>query len=685
MNPIVTRCAGALAMLTLAAGASAVELGSGVHRAYMDTTCAPCENFYKFANGAWLETAEIPASYTSIGAGREIFDRNQEVLLRVLDRTAANADREKDPTLRKLGHLYGVLMDSTRASREGVAALRAEFDFIDTLRDPQGIQRALERYTLHGGGWFTGATAPIRLQPEADPKNSRMTIAQLWQGGLGLPDRDYYFRDDPKSVDQRAAYLEGMEKMLALAGSPPEKAKEEAAAILKLETALAESSLTRLQMRDPHLLYNKITVERLRALAPGIEWRTFFPAVGLPALADPAAELDVSMPAFVRQFSQQMTVTPIETWRAYFRWTLLRRNAGWLGDEAYAIAFALQSRFTGQKEPLPRWKRATQAVDNSMGEALGKAYVAEAFPPSSKRRMLELVANLRAAFRRRIESRTWMSAKTKQQAIKKLDAIIEKIGYPDRWRDYSSLAIDPKQPAVVNLVAAQQFEAKRQLAMIGKPPDRMEWGMSPPTVNAYYNPSFNEIVFPAGILQPPQFDPRVDDAVNYGAIGMVIGHELTHGFDDEGRKYDAAGNLEDWWTEEDATNFDALAAKVVEQYDGYVGVDTLKVNGKLTLGENIADLGGLTMAYHAWKRSLKGQPAATIDGWTGEQRFFLGYAQAWRNKARDEAVRQQVLTDPHSPPRWRVNGPVSNMTEFRDAFGCEAGDAMVRSEQITIW
>lgn len=674
---------GLLALLALVPASAFAQPGSGVNRAYMDTECSPCKDFYRYANGKWLDTATMPASYSAIGAGREIADRNQEVLYRVLERSAANAEGERDETLQKLGRLYAVLMDSVRANREGLKALDEEYAFIDGLKTPKDLQRAWERYTLHGGGWFTGATAPFRLMPEADPKNSRMTIAQLWQGGLGLPDRDYYFRTDQKSLDQRKAYLEGMTKMLALAGV--QDAGAAADGVMRLETALAESSMTRLEMRDPHKLYNKITVRELGLLAPNIDWNGFFTNVGLPRLATPEAPVDVSMPAFMRQFSIQTTATPIETWRHYLKWTLARRSAGWLGDKPFGIAFTVQSAFTGQKEPLPRWKRATQAVDNAMGDALGKAYVATEFPPTSKKRMKEMLANLRAAFAERIATRTWMSAVTKEQARKKLDAIMEKLGYPDEWRNYEKLEIDPAKPAIVNLIAAQQFEAVRQLQMIGSPPDRTEWGMSAPTVNAYYNPSFNEIVFPAGILQPPQFDPNVDDAVNYGAIGMVIGHELTHGFDDEGRKYDADGNLKDWWLPEDASQFEKLADKVVKQYDAYIGVDTLHVNGKLTLGENLADLGGLTMAYHAYQRSLKGKPAPVIDGWTGDQRFFLGYAQAWRRKYRPETTRQQVLTDPHSPAEWRVKGPVSNMTEFRKTFGCKPGDAMVRKDPIEVW
>jgi len=426
-------------------------------------------------------------------------------------------------------------------------------------------------------------------------------------------------------------------------------------------------------------------VRQLGALAPDFDWSAYFAEVGVKALADPATVLDVSMPSFVRRFDALLQETPMETWRAYLQWHYARASAGWLGKAFFDEAFAFQSRFTGSKTPQPRWKRASQACDGAMGEALGKAFVAENFPASSKARMLELVNNLQATLRERIESRPWMSAETKRQAVRKLDAVLKKIGYPDKWRDYSKLAIDPALPALINLQRANAFERAFELSFIGKPVDRTLWGMTPPTVNAYYNPTFNEIVFPAGILMPPQFDPRVDDAVNYGAIGMVIGHEMTHGFDDEGRQYDAEGNLKDWWTADDSKRFDALAQKVVEQYDAYVAVDTLHLNGKLTLGENIADLGGLTIAFHAWQRSLKGKPAPVIDGYTGEQRFFLGFAQAWRRKLRPELTRTAALTDPHSTAYWRVNGPLSNMQEFRQAWGCKDGDPMVRADRIEIW
>jgi putative endopeptidase len=657
------------------------------NRAFMDTTCSPCRDFYQYANGAWMATAEIPPSYTAIGAGREMADRNQEALKRVLDRAAAQRANAKDPTVRKVGVLYAALMDSTRADREGIAPLEPHLDRVAAIRDRAGLRQELARTALQGvgGGPWGGSGIPFRLQPEADPKQSTQNIGQIFQSGLGLIDRDYYFRTDAKSDTIRREYVTWMTRVFQRLGDAPDAAAKKAADVMAFETALAESSLTPLQMRDPKSLYHKMSVRELGLLAPNVDWIAYFAEVGVPSLASPDAQVDVSMPGFVRQVNRLIEATPLDTWKAYLVWNHARARAGWLDQRMFDDAFAFQARITGSKVPQPRWKRASQAVDGVMGEAVGKAYVDENFPPSSKQRMVELVDNLQAAFRERIESRPWMSAETKRAAQKKLGAILKKIGYPDKWRDYSKLELEAALPAITNLERAREFQQRWELSWIGKPVDRTLWGMTPPTVNAYYNPTFNEIVFPAGILSPPQFDPRVDDAINYGAIGMVIGHELTHGFDDEGRQYDFDGNLRDWWTPEDAEKFDALAQKVVEQYNGYLGVDTLHVNGKLTLGENIADLGGMTIAYHAWKRSLKGKPAPVIGGFTGEQRFFLGTAQAWRRKFRPEIIRLMVLSDPHSPAYWRVNGPMSNMVEFREAFGCKAGDPMVRGETVAIW
>jgi putative endopeptidase len=578
-------------------------------------------------------------------------------------------------------------MDSARADREGVAPIAGELAAMAKIGTRAELRSAFARTVVMGvGGGFAGSGVPFRIGNEADPKQSTMNIAQIFQGGLGLPERDFYFRTDPRSESIRKAYVQHLGNMLRLMGDG-ESADKTAQSVMALETALAESSMTRVAMRDPHLLYNKITVKELGALCPAIDWVAYLNEVGLPALANPAATIDVSQPAFMRQLNRLIESTPIETWRDLLRLNVARSAAPWLGQKFFDENFSFASQFTGTKAPPTRWKRASQTLDFVMGEAVGQAYVSAAFPPSSKARMLEMVSNIKASMKERIDSRPWMSDATKQEAKAKLATMEIKIGYPDRWRDYSKLEIDGSAPAIELLRRAAAFDVRRNLDKIGKTVDRTEWFLAPQVVNAYYNPPVNEIVFPAGILQPPYFDPKADDALNYGAIGMVIGHEITHGFDDEGSKYDKVGNLHNWWTEEDRKKFDDKATLVVDQYNAYVGVDTLKVNGKLTLGENIADIGGMTIAYHAWKKSLKGKPAPVIDGYTGEQRFFLGTAQAWRRKLRPELTRTMVLTDPHSPSVWRVNGPLSIMPEFAAAFGCKAGDGMVRADNLRseIW
>jgi predicted metalloendopeptidase len=466
-------------------------------------------------------------------------------------------------------------------------------------------------------------------------------------------------------------------------GTAADRAQRDAERVLRLETALAEASMTLVAQRDPNAVYHKMTVRDLQTLAPAIDWRAFFTALDLGALATPDGALDVSQPAFLHLVSDQITGTPLDDWRAYLRWHLVNATAASLSTAFFNEHFRFESRLRGTREPLPRWKRCAAASDNALGDALGKAYVEREFPPSSKARVLAIVDNLQAAFAERIRHLAWMSDSTKAQALTKLSAVLRKIGYPDKWLDYSALEIGAAAPYATNRLNADRFEAQRQLAKIGTAVDRGEWRMSPPTVNAYYTPSTNEITFPAGILQPPYFNPAADDAVNYGAIGMVIGHELTHGFDDQGRQFDAAGNLKDWWTAEDARRFGERAQRVVAQFNGYVAIDTLHVNGQLTLGENIADLGGLMIAYDAYERSLAGKPRpAPIDGFSAEQRFFLGYAQGWRSVTRPETTRLRTLTNPHSPPYWRVNGPVSNNPAFARAFGCKQGDPMVRPDSV---
>ena len=665
-------------LITLLAVASSAR-AAGVDLAMIDKRTPPCRDFYQYANGAWIDTVTIPPSYPGIGAGRELYDRNQAALKEVLDAAVATRATTSDPDVRKLGILYASLLDTARADREGLAPIKPWLEKIDAIKTRGGLVEYLTDAQKRANLLFN-------LEAEPDARNSRQNLATLGQGGLGLPDRDYYSRTDSNSVGLRVAYVDYLAKLFTLSGVAEAAAKTDARDVLALETKLADASMTRVERRDPEAQYHKLKLSELQASAPSIPWLAFFKGLGVATLASPESTVIVSQPKFMAAASEALQAEPIATWQAYFRASLLRTAAPWLGDTMFKESFAFQSRLSGARAPLPVWRRAAQVVDFMMGDALGKAYVARYFTPDDKRRMQELVANLHDALHDRILALTWMSETTKQKALVKLEALVPKIGYPDKWKDYTGVVVSDAQPAILNLHAAQQAARQRMLDKIGHPVDRTEWFLSPSTVNAYYNPTMNEIVFPAGILQPPYFDPKADDAYNYGAIGMVIGHEMTHGFDDEGRKFDSVGNLSDWWTEEDAKQFEGRAEEVAKQFDAYVAVDTMHVNGHLTLGENIADLGGVTVAYDAWQRSLKGKPAPPeVDGFTAEQRFFLGFAQSWRQKNRPEGVRTQVRVDPHSPAAWRVNGPLSNFEPFRRAFGCKGGDDMVRAETITIW
>ena len=667
------------AALTLPAPAAAQH---GVNRAYIDTTCAPCRDFFTYANGAWLNTATIPAAYAGTGAARELTDRNTETLRRVLEGAAASADTAHDPALRKLGVFYASCMDSARADRAAAAPIAEELRLIAAIRTTGDLQGEIARLNR------LQVFAPFYFSAEIDPKESSHNIGELYQAGLGLPDREYYRKTDPASDSLRRAYVAHVARTLGLLGAPAAAAQLEAERVLRLETVLAESAMTLVAQRDPNTVYHRMTVRELQTLAPAIDWPAYFTAMGVPALGAPGAALDVSQPAFLRLVSDRAAYAPLDDWRVYLRWHLAEAAAPALGAAFFAEHFRFQSRLRGTKEPLPRWKRCAAASDDALGDALGKAYVEREFPPAAKTRVLEIVDNLQAAFAERLRHLPWMSDSTKAQALHKLSMVLRKIGYPDRWRDYSTLEVSGAAPYATNLLNARAFEARRQLAKIGAPVDRTEWGMTPPTVNAYYNPATNEITFPAGILQPPYFDPAADDAVNYGGIGAVIGHELTHGFDDQGRQYDAAGNLRDWWTAEDGRRFAERARRVVAQFNGYIAIDTFHVNGELTLGENIADLGGLAIAFDAFERSLAGKPRPpAIDGFTPEQRFFLSAAQGWRSLTRPESVRLRTLTNPHSPAQWRVNGPASNVAAFARAFGCKPGDPMVRPDSVRaeIW
>lgn len=668
-----------LSAAALVRGASAGT--SGIHLEYLERSVSPCDDFYRYANGAWLDTVRITGAYPFASSGLETYLRNEAVLVAVLDSAAARVSVERDPTLRKLGALFATLADSTRADREGMSPLAGRLRRIDSIGGRRDLVRAFAAFQAEGD------PVPFELAADSDPRDSRSIVAIVRPGGLGLPDRDDYLRPDSASVSLRRAYREHVASLLALAGAPRERAERAAAGVVGLETALAESSLTNVERRDPERIYHRRTVRELAALAPAIDWIAWFEAAGIPRLARPGAALIVEEPSFVRELGRLVARTPLATWRWYLRYHALETAGPWLARPFESECFRFHSRLVGQPREAPRWKRAVAATDGAMGEALGKAFVARVFPPRARARARELVDELQAAFDARLARLGWMSDSTRRQARRKLAALRKKIGYPDRWRDDSRLAIDASRSGWENLRRARAFEQRRQWSRIGGRADRGAWQMSAATLNAYYDWANNEIVFPAAFLQPPMFDPDADDAANYGAAGAVIGHELTHGFDDQGRRFDADGNLVNWWAPADERRFQQRAERMVREFDGFVAIDTLHLNGRLTLGEDLADLGGLQIAYEAYERHLAKHGRRSLDGFTPEQRFFIAYAQSRRSAYLPELTRRVVLSDPHPPDRWRVDGALSNLPEFRAAFGCREGDPMVRpdSERVEIW
>lgn len=656
----------------------AASHGRGVDLANLDTTCAACTNFFQFANGGWLRRTSIPAAYASWGSFNELADRNQLVLRRIIEAAAAKPAAPAGSNDQKIGAYYRACMDSVAAERAGIAPIRALLDRVAALKTTADVRAALGPLEREAG------LAPFGAGVGTDDKNSDSLLVSMGQGGLGLPDRDYYLKTDARAQQIRDRYLAHVARMLVLAGGTDSaRATADARTVLALETKLAQASMSRVEQRDPARVYHKMTLAEFQRTTPGIAWAPFFAAVGAP----PVATVNVRQPAFFRAVDSLLTSEPVDAWRTYLRWRAVSSAANALSSAFVNERFAFMRTFTGATEQQPRWKRCVNGTNAALGELVGQEYVKQTFTPEAKARALAMVANLQAALHDRIAALTWMSDSTKRQAEAKLAAFTRKIGYPDTWIDYSALQVADGS-YYANLRRAARFAEARDWAKLGRPIDKGEWGMTPPTVNAYYNPSWNEIVFPAGILQPPFYDPAADDAVNYGAMGAVIGHEMTHGFDDQGRQYDARGNLRDWWTPGDAARYTAEAQKVVAQFAGYTVVDSAtRVNGQLTLGENIADLGGLTIAYAALQKANAGKPVQRIDGFTPDQRFFLGWAQVWRERQRDEAARAQVATDVHSPGLWRVNGPLSNMPEFQAAWGCRAGDAMVRpaAQRAQIW
>jgi len=656
------------------ASASSTEYW-GFDTANLDTTCKPCDDFYQFAMGGWKKANPIPPEYPSWGSFTQLADKNQQNLRQILD-AAAQAKAAPGSNEQKIGDFYASCMDTTAIEAAGTKPIEPELARIAAMKNATEVQGEAARLHREGVGVL------FRFGSNQDAKDSTQVIGGAFQGGLGLPEREYYLKQDEKPKKLREDYVKHVAKMFELLGDPADKAPAEAATVMTIETSLANASMKNTDLRDPEKTYHKMKLADLQALTPNFSWEGYFKALGQPELN----EINIGQPDFFKALDAQLTATPLEDWKTYFRWHLVNSAARALPEKFVSEDFDFRGKtLTGAKEVQPRWKRCVQATDRALGEALGQVYVQKYFPPEAKAHAVVMVNNLIAALRDDLQTLPWMGGDTRAQATAKLQSLAIKIGYTDKWRDYSTLRIE-RASYLANLNRGAEFEFLRRLNKIGKPVDRSEWGMTPPTVNAYNNSSMNEIVFPAGILQPPFYDPKADDAVNYGGMGAVIGHEITHGFDDHGSKFDGHGNLKDWWSPEDLKNFNGRANCVKTQFDGYVVDGDLHQNGKLVLGESIADLGGLTIAYAAYEKSIAGKPRPVDkDGFTPEQRFFLGWTQVWGANERLEYARLLANTNPHPLPRFRANGPLSNMAEFAKAFGCKKGDAMVREQACKIW
>ena len=681
--------AGALC-LALAPAASAQRGGRGEFpKANFDTTCAPCTDFYQYANGGWLASHTIPPDKTGLASFGILSDKNQEVVHHIVDDDASlvRSNETKPGTNEwKIGTFYMACMDTVAIDKQGMKPLKPTLDAIAAARTTDDIVKAFgHRGAGGGGGRGGGGMAPFSLSPGSDPKNANDIIVSANQGGLGMSSRDDYLNDDERTTKMRDEYVAHVERTLVLTGESESQAKADAQAILGIETRLARVQLSRAAMRDPNATYHKMPLADFQKMTPHIDWTRYLQQQGAKNVAD----VNVRTPSFFVALDSIIPAVPVDDWKAYLRWHATSGAMGNLSAPFRAEAFRWAQVTTGVKAEEPRWQSCAQATNGALGEAVGQDYIKRNFSPAAKARAAKMVDNLVNALRDRIEGLDWMSQPTKDQAVTKLNAYLRKVAYPDKWRSYATL--DVKTGAYAqNLAAVAEWNRARSWARVGKPLDKSEWSMMPPTVNASYSPSLNQIQFPAGILQPPFFDPNADDAVNYGAIGAVIGHEMTHGFDDQGRQFDAKGNLRDWWTPEDAAKYTIAAQRVVDQFDSYTVIDgKTHVNGRATLGENIADLGGLTVAYAAMEKALGNDPAKRrkIDGFTPEQRFFLAWAQIWRGLQRPEAELQQIKTNPHSPGIWRVDGPLSNMPEFKAAWGCKDGDTMVRPDSLraVIW
>jgi putative endopeptidase len=653
-------------------------LSSGLDKRFIDTGADPCVDFFQYACGNFTKYYPIPNDRSGYGTGSMIADRNESILHSMLERAAAGGV-ERTPNEQKIGDYYASCMDTDTINKKGLEPLQPELDRIAALKDKSELTALLAHFQLINVNAFFG------FGEQQDFKDATRQIASVDQGGFGLPERDYYFRSGDAAEKTRKQYVQHITNMLKLMGEPESTAASDAQSIMQLETALAKVSLDITSQRDPNKVYHLMQVAELQKLTPNLEWSRFLTEAGAPSVT----QLNVTNPEFFKGLSALLDGTDMNTIKTYLRWQVISSTEGLVLPKAFDDEHFdfYNHKLRGQPEQRARWKRCVQATDGALGEALGQVYVAQEFPSSSKEATVQMVKDIESAMDQDIDTLTWMSGETKVRAKAKLHAVADKIGYPDRWRDYSKLTIT-RDDAFGNVQRGIVFENLRQMAKIGKPVDRGEFGMSPPTVNAYYNPSMNDINFPAGILQPPLFDPKASDAENYGHIGGIIGHELTHGFDDEGRQFDGNGNLSDWWTAEDGKKFDEKADCTVKEYSSFVAVDDAKVNGKLTLGENTADNGGLRLAYMAFLEDASRKNIdlkKKQDGYTPIQQFFLGHGQSWCGSTRPEQLRLQVQTDPHSPRQFRVNGVVQNMPEFGEAFGCKAGQPMMPQNVCRVW
>src|SRR5215472_2255760 len=641
----------------------------------MDKTADPCVDFYQFSCGGWIKNNPIPPDQAIWGRFSELFERNRAELREILEKAAKATQRT--PNEQKIGDYYASCMDEDAINKKGIAVLKEPFDRINSVKDKSDLTGLIAHLHSHGIDVF------FQFGSGADFKNAKEVIAQADQGGLSLPDRDYYLKDDAKSVELRKQFVEHVANMFKLLGDAPDKAAAEANAVMSIETALAKGSMDRVERREPEKIYHKLSTQEWQALSPSLSWPKYVTDTGAPSFT----ALNVANPDFFKALDAELKTAGLDDLKTYMRWHFVHSQVESLPTPMVDENFNFYGKILrGAKELQARWKRCVSATDNDLGEALGQVYVENHFPPEAKARTLKMVEALEAALRSDIQGLDWMSDTTKKQALVKLEAIQNKIGYPGKWRDYSTLKI-VRGDALGNSLRANAFEMRRQLDKIGKPLDKQEWQMTPPTVNAYYEPTQNNINFPAGILQPPFYDFNADDALNFGGIGAVIGHELTHGFDDQGAQFDAQGNLNSWWTPEDEKKFKERTQCLVDEYDSFVAVDDVHVKGRLTLGENTADNGGLRIALMALLATLAktGNQTEKIDGFTPEQRLFLGWGQIWCQNQTDQMARLRALNDPHSPGKYRVNGVVSNMPEFQKAWGCKAGQPMVRQNACHVW